>query len=560
MSLLKSIIILLVGAAIFLIGMNMMSNGLKNITGPGLKRMLKKISNKRFAGFAIGIAVTGIIQSSAATNIMTIGFINAGAMTIFQALSINLGAYIGTTVTGLIASLSSFPIADYFILLAVAGATLMFFNNDKVKNLGEICAGLGLLFFGLETMKSALNVNTGSPELLDAVQHFFTLIDFPPLLVLVGVIVTFMLQSSSATAGILVAMIGTGSIGLSSACYIVLGATIGTVFTTMIATIGGSINAKRTAILCLVIRTIAAFVGLAIYWPLSDIINAALLNVFKEPGLAVAMFMTIFSILSMTTFLPFIQYFEKISIRLIKDKGEEKKKKAIKFIDNHLINTPSIAMMQVKREIINMMELAHENIKLGYVRVLTQSSHDDKQIIETEDKIDYINKTITSFLINLSPKVSLADEKAVGSYFHVINDIERIGDHGYNFYESSLKMVSCDLSFSETAKKQIDEMYNVVEQMFALSFEIFENNKKCDLIKLHDLENITDEMKSNLCTSHYARIQANLCNIENSSYFTSLVSELERVADHLVNIGYSIVNPVGDDELEKEEESKALSA
>lgn len=552
MDLAKSIITLLVGAAIFLTGMNMMSSGLKKITGPSLKKMLKKISNNRWAGFAIGISVTAIIQSSAATGIMTIGFMNAGAMSVFQGLSINFGAYIGTTVTGLIASLSSFPISNYFALLAVVGVVLMFFNMDRIKYLGEICAGLGLLFFGLETMKSAVDPVTGSQVLIDGVKAFFASIEFPLLQILFGVIVTVMFQSSSATTGVAVAMVTAKSLELQSAIYLVMGATVGTVFTTILASIGGSIESKRTVIVCLVVRIIAALVGLAIYWPFQDQINSALMYIFQNnEGLVVAMFMTIFSVLSMLVALPFIGYFEKIAEKLIKDKNAEAKKKAIKYIDNHLIKTPTIAMLQVKREIVSMMQLAHENFKRGYNRIMTQDYHEDKDIIENEEKIDYINQTITSFLINLSHSVSLADEKIIGSYFHVINDIERIGDHAYNFYESSLRMVAADLSFSDIAKGQIESMYVVVEEMFELAYKIFDKNSKVDLKKLHYLETQTDDLKLVLSCQHYDRIQNNLCKIENSAFFTSLISELERVADHLVNVGYSIVNPVGDDEYEK---------
>ncbi|NLB48936.1 MAG: Na/Pi cotransporter family protein [Erysipelotrichia bacterium] len=557
MDLTKSIITFLVGVAIFLTGMTMMSGGLKKITGPSLKRMLKKISNNRWAGFTIGVAVTAIIQSSSATSIMTIGFMNAGAMTVFQALSINFGAYIGTTITGLIASLSSFPISDYFVLFAVVGVVLMFFNNDRIKHIGSICAGLGLLFFGLATMKSSLDVNTGSQALLSAVQNFFVLIDFPLLQLLFGVLITLMFQSSSATAGVVIAMVGTNSLTLASANYIILGSTIGTVSTSIIATIGGSIESKRTIIVCLIVRTLSALVGLAIYWPLQDIIDNALLIAFKTPGLAVAMFMVIYSILSMLATLPFTRYYEKMATKLIKDKGEEKIKKAVRFIDNHLINTPSIAMMQVKREIISMMQLAHENFKLGYARLITQNSQNDKEIVDNENKIDYINGAITAFLINLSPMASLKDGKIIGSYFHVINDIERIGDHAFNFYEDSLRMVETDLVFSDIAKEEIVQMYDVVEQMFELSYKIFQRNSKNNLKKLHDLEMRTDELKITLSSRHYDRIQTSLCHIENSGFFTTLISELERVADHLVNVGYSIVNPLGDDEFERAKKKSA---
>ena len=545
-----SIITLLVGAAIFIIGMNMMSSGLKKSTGPSLRRLLKRIRDNRFAGLGIGTAVTALIQSSAATSIMAIGFINAGAMTIFQGVCIILGAYIGTTVTGLLASLSSFPVSHYFILFAVIGVVLMFIKKERIKSFGEILAGLGLLFFGLNTMSGVLNVETGNQDLVNAIKTFFGAIDFPLLLMLIGAVVTALLQSSSATSGIAIAMVSTGALEFSDAIYLVLGATIGTVITTLIATIGGSVNAKRTGIICLVIRVMTALVALAIYWPLAHTLNNLLISAFKSESLAVAMFLIIYNIVFMLAILPFVQYFEKLSIKLIKDKDEEKMKKALKYIDNRLLDTPTVALMQTKREIINMMHLAHENLRLGFNRILEQDASHDKELIETEDKIDYINNQITSFLIELTHTVSMKDEKMLGSFFHVVNDVERIGDHAYNFYESSLKMVSNDLKFSDIAKKEFQEMFEVIEQMFELSFIIFHDQTKTNLRKLHDLETKTDELKNNLSTAHYERIQKNMCKMENSPFYTTLVSELERVADHLVNVGYSIVNPVGDDEFE----------
>ena len=549
MDLLQSIITLLVGAAVFIVGMNMMSSGLKKSTGPGLRRLLKKIRNNRYAGFGIGTAVTALIQSSAATSIMAIGFISAGAMTIFQGVCIILGAYVGTTVTGLIASLSSFPISQYFILLAVVGVVLMFFKKEMLKNIGEVLTGLGLLFFGLATMNRAIKEGV---DLYNGISQFFGTIEFPPLLMLIGAIVTALLQSSSATSGIAIAMVGTGALSFNDAIYIVLGATIGTVITTLIATIGGNANVKRTGVICLIIRFTTACIALAIYWPLSNYIQAGLLTMFGgNNALAVAMFLVIYNVIFMLLVLPFVQWFEKLSIKLVKDKEEEEMKKAIKYIDRHLLDTPSIAMMQVKREIINMMHLAHDNLKLGFNRIITQDNSHDKELIETEDKIDYINNVITDFLIDLTHMVLIKDEKTVGSFFHVVNDIERIGDHAYNFYESSLKMVNNDLAFSETAKKEFQRMFNVIEEMFELSFVIFHDRTETNLKKLHDLENQTDQLKNELSTAHYERIQKNECKMENSPFYTTLVSELERVADHLVNVGYSIVNPIGDDPSEK---------
>ena len=547
-----SIITLLVGAAVFIIGMNMMSSGLKKSAGPSLRKLLKKIRNNRFAGLGIGTAVTALIQSSAATSVMAIGFINAGAMTIFQGVCIILGAYIGTTVTGLLASLSSFSISHYFIVLAVIGVILMFIKKEKTKSIGEILAGLGLLFFGLNTMSDSIK---NTQELVDGIKAFFGAINFPLLLMLIGALVTALLQSSSATSGIAIAMVSTSALGFNNAIYLVLGATIGTVITTIIATIGSNVNAKRTAMICLVIRITTALIALAIYWPLASVfdLETILPTVFGSPSLAVAMFLVVYNIVFMLAILPFIEVFEKLSIKLIKDKDEEKMKQALKYIDKHLLETPTVALMQVKREIINMMHLAHDNLKLGFKRILEQDTSNDKEIIETENKVDYINNQITSFLIDLTHTASEKDEKTIGSFFHVVNDVERIGDHAYNFYESSLKMVSNDLQFSDTAKKEFREMFDVIDQMFDLSFIIFHDQTDTNLRKLHDLETETDGLKNKLSTAHYERIQKNMCKMENSPFYTTLVSELERVADHLVNIGYSIVNPVGDDEYETKE-------
>ena len=544
MELATSIITLLVGAAIFIVGMNMMSSGLKKSTGKGLRRLLNKIKDNRFAGLGIGAAVTALIQSSAATSVMAIGFINAGAMTIFQGVCIILGAYIGTTVTGLIASLSSFSFSSYFIILAVIGVALMFIKKEKIKNIGEILAGLGLLFFGLHTMTESIQSNA---DLVSGIQTFFASIDFPILLMLIGALLTALLQSSSATSGIAIAMVATEALGFNDAIYLVLGATVGTVITTLIATIGTNVNAKRTGIICLIIRIVTAFVALAIYWPLADFWNNLLLTAFTSPALAVAMFLIIYNVIFMLLILPFVQIFVKLSEKLVKDKDEEKMKKALKYIDKHLINTPSIAMMQVKKEIINMMTLSHENIQRGFKRIIDQDASNDKVIIETEDKIDYINNKLTDFMIELTHTVSIDEEKVLGSYFHVVNDIERIGDHAYNFYEQSLKMVDKDLNFSDTAKKEFQEMFDVIEKMFVLAFAIFDNGTRVNLKKLHDLEDKTDDLKNKLSSAHYERIQKNLCKMENSPFYTTLVSELERVADHLVNVGYSIVNPTGDD-------------
>ena len=550
MELIKSIITLLVGSAVFIVGMNMMSSGLKKATGKGTKRLIKATENNGFACMGIGAGVTALIQSSAATSVMAIGFVSGGIMTVFQAVCIALGAYLGTTITGILASLSSFPISEFFVLFAFIGVVLMFIKKEKVKNIGEICCGLGLLFFGLRTMHNAID-----GELLTHIQNIFSNINFPPLLLLIGCLFTALVQSSSATSGIVIVLLGQQAITLESGFYLVIGATIGTLITTLIAVIGGNANTKRFAVSVLIIRVISALVAMAVLWPVERLTDNSISNffakIFFKPELALAMFLVIYNVIAIAISFPFVKTTTKLAEKIVRDKEAEKQKSAIKFIDNHFLNTPSIALMQTKKEIYHMLELSYENYLNGYERVMNNDKSKDAAIIDLEDQIDYINKALSDFLILLSHKVSLIEEKTVGSYFHVINDIERIGDHAYNFYEMSLEMNDNDLEFSENAKTEMAEMNEVIIKMFTMTLHIFKDRDVNQLKGLHDLEDVTDKLKSSLSAKHYERITKKQCKNELTPYYSTLISELERVADHLVNIGYSIENPVGDAEEDK---------
>ena len=550
-----NVIQLLVGIALFITGMSMMSSGLKKLSGRGVRRLFNKIKDNRIAGIGIGAATTALIQSSGATSVMTIGFLNAGVMTIFQGLCIILGGYIGTTVTGLLVSLSSFPFSTYLLLLAVVGVILSFFKNEKVKNLGELLTGLGVLFFGLDTMKGAF-----SGDLLEGCKAMFQVISDTPvgpiLLMLIGAILTAIVQSSSAVSGVIIVMVGTGSIGLSAAFYVVLGATIGTVIVTLIASVGGSINAKRTAWTCLFIRILTAFMALAIIWPIEagtdGGLSGGLLTMFDNNyQITVAMFLIFYNIIFIGILLPFIKPIEKLSIALIHDKKAEKQKSVLKYIDDRLLITPSLALGQAKNEILNMLELSKENLDIGFAMITRLNFEKKQELIEREDKIDYINNALTDFLISLSHDVSMKEEKKIGSYFHIINDIERIGDHAYNFYELADRMYSNDLHFSEKAVGELDAMYDLINEMFILTKEVFIYHDSQALAALHEIEGKTDVAKNKLNDAHYERISKNECVMELSPFYTSLVSELERIADHLVNVGYAHINPTGDEEVVK---------
>lgn len=539
-----AIIFLFLGVTVFIVGMNLMSGGLKKATGKSLKKIFKKTQNSPFACLGIGSGVTALIQSSAATCVLTVGFINAGVMTLYQGVNIMLGSFIGTTVTGILVSLSSFSIGLYLALIAFVGIVMMFFNKEKVKNLGEVLTGFGLVFLGLDLLKSAFS----QADINSATQQLFSSVSFPLLLLLIGIVLTALVQSSSAVTGIAIVMVSSGAIPFSSVIYIALGATIGTCITTLIATIGGTVNAKRSGFISLVIKVVAALIAIAIIWPLSTPISNFFSTSFGSSGLGLAMFTLLYSVVFFIASMPLVKPLIKLSERVIKDKDLENKKNLLLYIDDRLLNTPDIAVMQVKNEILHMYNLAMLNFRYGYECLVKGDKANSGSIADTESNIDYINSKITEYLISLSNKVGKEDSKVVGSYFHVINDIERIGDHAYNFYENSKKLEESDLRFSNVAIKEIDVFFDLIMDMSDLTMGIFKNEEYQKLDKLHELEDRSDVLAKELSDNHYKRMTANECNGALSDDFATLISELERVADHLTNIGYSVINPTGDEE------------
>ena len=543
----EGIIWLLVGAATFLVGMNMMSGGLKKSTGKSVKQLFKKTESNRYIGMGIGAATTALIQSSAATSVMTIGFVSAGVMSVFQGVAVILGAYIGTTVTGLLVSLSSLNISLYLLLVTVVGVVMMFIKKDQIKNYGEILAGLGILFVGLALMKDLAFPKDG--ELINGVKKLFEAVSNPFVLLLFGALFTALVQSSSATSGIVIVMVGANAISLSSGFYLVLGGTIGTVITTLIASIGGNVNVKRTAMICLVVRVLCALIATVITIICEGPFATFFGECFGTLQFGLAVFLIIYNVIFMFALAPFLRPIVKLFEKLIKDKDAEAKKKAIHFIDDRLLNTPGVAMEMVRKEVTNMLRESFINYKLGYEEIVHQKFEASKELEEREDAIDYINNTLTDYLIKLSNKVTLKDESSIGSYFHMVNDIERIGDHAVNFHEKAEKMSADDLKFSENAQKEFAEMTKIIEEMFDIVINNLETNKFDNLPHLHDLEDQTDKLKLVLSDKHFERITNKKCHIELSPFYSTFLSELERVADHLVNIGYAFVHPTGDEEV-----------
>lgn len=546
--LIQSMIWLLAGVGVFIVGMNFMGDALEKSAGMGMKRLLEKISNNRFSGVGIGAGVTAIIQSSSATSVMVIGLVNAGVMTLMQATPIIMGANIGTTITGVLVALKN----DYFnmamYLLAFAGVMMGFVNQEKVKIAGNLCSGLGLIFVGLNIMSSEQAF--GNPLVEAMFTEIFKMIDFPLLLILVGVIFTALIQSSSASTGVVITMVGTGVLPLNLALFIILGANIGTCVTALLASVGANANAKRVALIHFTFNVIGTILFTVIIWIFREPVVNFLVSIFpgEDPmslQMRVSVFHVIFNVTTTCLLLPFVKQLVDYSCKIITDKKENDDILTLRYVDERLLSTPSVALMQVKKEIDYMISLVEENTRLCFTAMDTGSAEYNDLIYKNEGIIDFTNSALTEFLIKLSAEVEGSDEKIIGSYFHVLNDLERIGDHAENFHEIGIEMIGKNISFSEQARNGITVMRNRVMQMFAISIDTFETLHKDKLSDLTQLEESVDGMKKELIASHFARLAEGNCSVDVSPYYSSVIVGLERIADHLVNVGYSIVSPIG---------------
>ena len=548
MELIQSLIWLLAGVGVFIVGMNFMSDALEKSAGGGMKSLLEKISNNRLSGVGIGAGVTAIIQSSSATSVMVIGLVNAGVMTLTQATPIIMGANIGTTITGVLVALKN----DYFnmvmYLLAFVGVMMGFFKKEKIKIAGSLCCGLGMIFVGLEVMSSEQAF--GSPLVEEMFIEIFKVVDFPLLLILVGIVFTALIQSSSAATGVVITMVGTGVLPLNLALFIILGANIGTCVTALLASFGANANSKRIALIHFTFNVIGTVLFTALIWIFREPTVNLLVSCF--PGddamsiqMRVSLFHVIFNVTTTLLLLPFVKHLVNYSCLVIKDQKTEEKAISLKFVDDRLVNTPSVALMQVKKEMDYMLALVEENTTLAFESMDKSSTEHGERITNNEAIVDFTNSALTKFLIKLSGNVEQSDERVIGAYFHVLNDLERIGDHAENFYEIAVEMSGKEIAFSEQAQGEILAMRENVLKMLAIAKDAFENlNREC-LPDLTALENQVDDEKRELMANHFARLAEGNCNVELSPYYSSVVLGLERVADHLVNVGYSIMNPTG---------------
>ena len=537
MKIYECIISLLSGTGVFIAAMNMMSSNLQKVAGAGMRRLLGKISNNRFAGVGIGAIVTMIIQSSAATTVMTIGFVNAETMNLHQATAIIMGANIGTTITGILASLQSLNLSIYFSFLAFIGVVLMFFKKDIIKNVGGIICGLGMIFIGLDIMSDSCKDESIKSVLKTGLEK----IDFPLALLLLGVIFTALMQSSSAMAGLVIVMVQGGSMDMGSALFIILGSNIGTCVTALISSIGTSINARRTGIIHLLFNCFGTIIFTIVIWILKSKVISLLAKITNKPAMQIAWFHVFFNVITTLILLPMINLLVLVACKIIKEKngknGESKKPiKAFKYINKRFLLAPDIAAEQIKKEIKNMANLARKNLNRSILELLEQHNEYIEEISAREDLIDFLNIETTKFLVKLTPSINEKTAEDVSKYFHLLNDIERIGDHAKIMLDESNEMRNKSLKFSQEAIDEFNKAYDIIDKLFDLSIKAFDNNTQKGIEDYTILLEKFKNMEKEFVQKHFERLRLGKCSMELGSFYTSTFAHFNSICSHLENI------------------------
>ena len=541
-----SICLLLCGVGVFLAGMHLMGMGLEKSTSKSIQTLFGKINNNSVASYGLGVGATAIIQSSSATSVMSMGLVGAGIMSVHQASAFVLGARLGTTITGILVSLSSFKITPLLMTLAFFGiCVVLFVKNESAISIGYIFAGLGILFAGMDIMSNAIS---NHEDISVFFINLFKAIDFPLLLILVGMVFTSIIQSSSATSGILITLISAGTLEVSQAIFISIGASVGTCITGILAGIGSNGNARKVAVFNVITALIGAFTVGMLVWILKKPIVNGLSFLIPSPQWQLSVFTVIYSLFASLICLPFVKQINKFISLFVGKKTKESDMRCF-FINEQSLNTPQVALIQAKREVERLSSLAMENLHYGYECFINQDSSKQKRIEREEDRIDFITKRISEFLVRLAGKdLSYKDELLVGTLHHVIDDIERIGDHGIGFMKTGIKVQQDGLTFTETAKTGLNEMYATVKREYDVALRAFKENNGRLLPEIDNAERALDSMKKSLSLNHIHRIAEGTCTQEAGALFYSAVVNLERIGDHLENFAYSIRSITGDTE------------
>lgn len=539
------------GLSLFLFGMNIMGTALERRAGDMLRVALGKLTTNKLAGFLTGLAVTGIIQSSSATTVMVVGFVNSGLMTLKQAINVIMGANVGTTVTAWILSLSGIEDGNLFIqllkpssftpVLALIGIVFyMFCRSSKKKDTGMILLGFATLMFGMDTMSGAVSGLGDIP----AFQNLFLLFDQPILGMLVGALLTAIIQSSSASVGILQALADTGLITYGSAIPIIMGQNIGTCVTAMISSVGTTKNAKRAAFVHLTFNVLGTLVWLTVFSLVKAILAPAILTLpASEFGIAICH--TIFNIGCTALLLPMSGLLEKLANKLVPNAKEPEK---VEELDERLLGTPSIALQRCRALTEDMADCAADTLRGGIQALSRITPQLPEKIRDREGKTDHYEDILGSYLVKLSAlQISEADSAQAGMLLKVIGDFERISDHGVNLLESAEELEEKKLKFSTAAQNELSVLVSAVNEILDLSFAAFKEQDPDAARRVEPLEEVIDRLKDDMRSHHILRLQQGNCSIETGFIWSDLLTNLERTADHCSNIAGCVIDMANHD-------------
>lgn len=531
------IIQLVGGLGLFLYGMKMMGDGLENAAGDRLKGILEKVTSNPFIGVLVGTVVTMVIQSSSATTVMVVGFVNAGLMNLFQATGVIMGANIGTTITAQLVSFKLTAVAPIFV--GIGTAIVLFSKGRKNREIGNIVLGFGILFVGMEFMGDAmspLKESEGFLQIMHVIEHSWILA------LGAGLLMTGVIQSSSATTGILIALAGTGAVPLEAAIPFIFGCNIGTCVTALLASIGASKSARKAALIHITFNVIGSLIFIPLRYYLAD--AARWINPGTDPESIkrqIANVHTIFNISNTFILFWFIKYLVAFANKVIPGQ-DEREHMGTKYIDDRVLETPVIAVGQMVKETIRMANKAKDNLEIAMKAFETNDENLIKKVYENEKLINLLEHEITNYLVKLS-NTELSEEQLgiVTSTFHVVNDVERIGDHAENIADLTTEKIVKKLDFSKEALEDLKHMYNYTLNALQSSIESYENHdtKKADSVA--SIEERIDTLEKDYRASHIRRLNAGQCSAYCGAIFLDIISNFERIGDHATNIAESVL-------------------
>lgn len=535
------------GLGLFLFGMKLMSESIEKVAGAKLRRILEIFTTNRFTGMLVGIIFTGIVQSSSACTVMVVSFVNSGLMNLYQAVGVIFGANIGTTITS---QLVSFNLSAFAPVILLAGAlVVMFSKKQTTANVAEIIVGFGILFLGLSNMSSAMAGMKDMPQIV----HLLSSLKSPLLAILVGTILTAIIQSSSVTVSIVLLMANQGLLQLEITLFIILGCNIGACCTAMLASMAGKKDAKRAALIHLLFNIIGTVIMYIILKVAMDFVVGLIGSISSDPGRFVANAHTIFKVFQVIILFPFARVIVRMTYLLVP--GEDKKvgyrdNYQLKYIGEKVVFNPATAVIEVVKELDRMASLACENLNRAMNALITLDEEDIEEVYEVEKNINFLNHAITNYLVKINQAtLPIEDLKSIGALFHVVNDIERIGDHAENVADAARQRKEENVSLSKSAQKELGDMLEMVNTIIRYAMEMFSQSNDQHMQDVLRLEEAVDEKERELQKAHVERLTRNECSPEAGMIFSDVVSGLERVADHATNIAFSIIDS------EKEEET-----